>query len=123
MVVGKELRKIREAKSLSQGEVQRRSGLSRSYLSRVEGGHTAPSLAIVKKLANALEIEPDRLLCEKRNAPKRYGRTVITTAFPSTSEIAKAFGLSKKRVDRISRLVESVRRANGKIHRSVHVAT
>jgi DNA-binding Xre family transcriptional regulator len=118
MQIGKQLRKIREAKGLSQGDIETRSGLSRSYLSRVEGGYTAPSLATLEKLAKALEIEPHQLLFEERPSPKKFGRTVITTPFPSTSEIARVFGLSKKRVDRISRLVESVQLGNGRLRRT-----
>jgi transcriptional regulator with XRE-family HTH domain len=62
MDIGKRLRQLREAKGLSQSDIGRRSGLLRSYISRVEGGHTAPSLATLEKLAKALEIEPYQLL-------------------------------------------------------------
>lgn len=60
--VGKKIRALREAKGLSQGDVERRSGLLRSYISRVEGGYTAPSLATLNKFAKALDVEPYQLL-------------------------------------------------------------
>jgi len=118
MDVGKRLRKIREAKGLSQTDIEKRSGLLRSYVSRVESGYTAPSLATLEKLAKALEVEPHQLLFRERNSAKKFGPTRITTPFPSTSEIARVFGLSKKRVDRISRLVESVQLNNREVRRT-----
>ena len=62
MEIGKRIRTLREAKGLSQGEIEKRSGLLRSYISRVEGGYTAPSLATLDKFAKALEVEPYQLL-------------------------------------------------------------
>lgn len=62
MDVGATIRFLREAKGLSQGELERRSGLLRSYISRVEGGHTVPSLPSIEKFAKALSVEPYQLL-------------------------------------------------------------
>jgi transcriptional regulator with XRE-family HTH domain len=64
MDIGKRLRVMREAKGLSQGDIERRSGLLRSYISRVEGGYTAPSLLTLEKFAKALGVEPYQLLFE-----------------------------------------------------------
>jgi transcriptional regulator with XRE-family HTH domain len=44
MIVGPQLRELREAKALSQGDIEHHSGLIRCYTSRVENGHTVPSL-------------------------------------------------------------------------------
>lgn len=60
--IGAIIRTLREARALSQGDVERRSGLLRSYISRVEGGGTTPSLATIEKLAKVLEVEPYQLL-------------------------------------------------------------
>ena len=43
MIIGDRLREMREAKKLSQGDVEKRTGLLRCYLSRVENGHTTPA--------------------------------------------------------------------------------
>lgn len=69
MHIGKRLRQLREAKRLSQGDIERRSGLLRSYISRVEGGYTAPSLSTLEKFAKALEIEPYQVLFEGEGHP------------------------------------------------------
>ena len=43
MVVGERLKDLREQKKWSQGEIEKRTGLLRCYISRVENGHTIPS--------------------------------------------------------------------------------
>jgi transcriptional regulator with XRE-family HTH domain len=69
MDIGKRLRELREAKGLSQGDIERRAGLLRSYISRVEGGYTAPSLATLERFAKALEVEPYQLLFPGEGRP------------------------------------------------------
>jgi DNA-binding Xre family transcriptional regulator len=115
MDIGKRIRTLREAKGLSQTDIEKRSGLLRSYVSRLEGGYTAPSLATLEKLAKALDVEPSQLLFKEQKPPKNSGPTRITTPFPSTARIAEVFGMSKERVNRISRIVESIQKPNGKL--------
>ena len=62
MEVGKQIRAIREAKGLSQGDIEKSSGLLRSYISRVEGGYTAPSLGTLERFAKALGVQPYQLM-------------------------------------------------------------
>src|SRR2546425_12841322 len=73
MDIGKRLRIIRESKDLSQGDIERRSGLVRSYISRAEGGHTGPSLTTLEKVARALRVEPYQLLFHNSGLPKAAG--------------------------------------------------
>jgi len=56
MIIGERLRSLREAKKLSQGDIEKRTGLLRSSISRVENGHTVPAVETLEKLARALEI-------------------------------------------------------------------
>src|SRR2546422_1117271 len=65
MDIGKRIRQLREVKGLSQGDIERRSGLLRSYISRVEGGYTTPSLATLDKFAKALEVQTYQLLFQR----------------------------------------------------------
>lgn len=64
MIISKRLRSIREAKNFSQGEIEKRTGLKRAYISRVENGHTVPSLATLEKWAAALEVSLYQLFYE-----------------------------------------------------------
>jgi transcriptional regulator with XRE-family HTH domain len=56
MIIGERLRAVREAKNLSQGDIQERTGLKRCYISRVENCHTIPAVETLEKLARALEL-------------------------------------------------------------------
>ena len=60
MLIADRIRAIREAKKLSQGDIEKRSGLKRAYISRVENGHTVPSVETLEKLTRALEVPPCR---------------------------------------------------------------
>jgi transcriptional regulator with XRE-family HTH domain len=56
MVIGDKIRELREARSFSQGEIERRTGLFSCYTSRVENGHTVPTIETLEKYAHALEV-------------------------------------------------------------------
>ncbi len=56
MKIGTTIRGYRLQKGLSQGDVEKRTGLLRCYLSRVENGHTVPSLDTLAKIAQALDL-------------------------------------------------------------------
>jgi transcriptional regulator with XRE-family HTH domain len=69
MIIGERLREIRESKNLSQGDIEKRTGLLRCYLSRVENGHTVPSIATLEKIARALEMHLYQVLYEGDDLP------------------------------------------------------
>src|SRR2546429_4616971 len=56
MIIGDRLRSLRAEKKLSQGDMKKRTGLFGSYVSRVENGHTVPSIETLEKMARALEV-------------------------------------------------------------------
>jgi transcriptional regulator with XRE-family HTH domain len=56
MIIGDRLRVLREKKQISQGEIEKRTGLLRCYVSRVENGHTVPAVETLEKFARALEV-------------------------------------------------------------------
>jgi transcriptional regulator with XRE-family HTH domain len=61
MLIGNRLKELRESKQLSQGDIEKRTGLLRCYISRVENGHTVPAVETLEKMARALEIPMYRL--------------------------------------------------------------
>src|SRR5712672_3047966 len=61
MVIGNRLKELRESKNLSQGDIEKRSGLLRCYISRVENGHTVPAIETLEKMARSLEVPMYRL--------------------------------------------------------------
>src|SRR3989475_12105657 len=70
MIIGDRLRVLREEKKLSQGDVEKRTGLLRCYISRVENGHTVPAIETLEKLARALEVPLYQLFYEGEEPPK-----------------------------------------------------
>ena len=77
MVIGEHLRVLRRQKQFSQGEIEKCTGLPRSYISRVENGHTVPAVETLEKFARALEVPLYQLFYEGErpaglsNLPKR----------------------------------------------------
>jgi len=70
MVIGERLKRLREQKKMSQGDVEKRTGLLRCYISRVENGHTVPSVETLEKMARALEIPTYRIFTDDAHAVK-----------------------------------------------------
>ena len=92
MVIGDRLRAVREEKELSQGDIEKRTGLLRCYLSRVENGHTVPGIETLEKIARALEVPLYQLFYDGEelpppNLPKR--RTSADTAWGSSRKDAR----------------------------------
>lgn len=110
MLIGERIRKLREAKGLSQGEFEQRTGLLRSYISRVENGHTVPSLDTLEKVAAALEIPLYRLFYEGDKAPPlpvaTLGQTVEDLALDDEED-------REKRFKRIRQFLAKKSRASG----------
>ncbi len=64
------LRTLREQKNLSQGDIEKRSGLLRCYISRVENGHTVPAVETLEKMARAMEVPLYQLFHDGEEPPK-----------------------------------------------------
>ena len=70
MVIGDRLRALREQKNFSQGDIEEKTGLLRCYVSRVENGHTVPSVETLEKFARALEAPIYQLYYDGEEPPK-----------------------------------------------------
>jgi len=69
MIIGDRLKTLRNAKKLSQGEIEKRTGLLRCYISRVENGHTVPSIETLEKMARGLQVPIYQLFYEEDEPP------------------------------------------------------
>jgi transcriptional regulator with XRE-family HTH domain len=69
MIIGERLRALREEKKLSQGDIQKRTGLVRPYISRVENGHTIPSIETLEKMARGLGVPMYQLFYDGEEPP------------------------------------------------------
>ncbi len=70
MMVADRLRALREEKKLSQGDIEKRTGLLRCYISRIENGHTVPAIETLEKMARALEVPLYQLFYDGEEPPK-----------------------------------------------------
>jgi transcriptional regulator with XRE-family HTH domain len=87
--IGERLRALREEKKLSQGDVEERTGLLRSYISRAENGHTVPAVETLEKFARALEVPMYQLFYDGEEPPKPKD-------LPRRKAESKRFGASGK---------------------------
>jgi transcriptional regulator with XRE-family HTH domain len=104
MIIADRLRELREAKQLSQGDIEKRTGLLRCYVSRVENGHTVPAIETLEKMARALEVPLYQLFYDGEEPPK------LPNLFHGKSSAEIAWGSSGKD----ARLLSKLRRALGK---------
>jgi transcriptional regulator with XRE-family HTH domain len=104
MIIGDRLRALREDKKLSQGDIEKRTGLLRCYISRVENGHTVPAIETLEKMARALEIPLYQLFYDGDEPPQ------VPNLLKRTSSDENAWGSSGKD----ARFLGKLRRALGK---------
>jgi transcriptional regulator with XRE-family HTH domain len=70
VIIGDRLRAMREEKHFSQGDIEKKTGLLRCYISRVENGHTVPAIETLEKMARALEVPMYQLFYDGEEPPK-----------------------------------------------------
>jgi len=94
--IGDRLRDLREHKKLSQGDIEKRTGLLRCYISRVENGHTVPAIETLEKLARALEVPLYQLFYDGEDPPKlpnlAKGKSSDDAAWGSSGKDARFLG-------------------------------
>jgi transcriptional regulator with XRE-family HTH domain len=73
LVIGDRLKSLRESQDLSQGDIEKRTGLLRCYISRVENGHTVPAVSTLEKMARALDVPMYRLFHDGQAAASVRG--------------------------------------------------
>jgi transcriptional regulator with XRE-family HTH domain len=104
MIIGERLRALREEKKLSQGDIEKRTGLLRCYISRVENGHTVPAIETLEKMARAFEVPFYQLFYEGEKPPE------LPNLLKRRSSDEDAWGSTGKD----ARYLEKLRRALGK---------
>ena len=87
MVIGNRLKTLREAKNFSQGDIEKKTGLLRCYVSRVENGHTVPAVETLEKFARALELPLYHLMFDGNEPP----------ALPKPASTSKSQSLESSR--------------------------
>jgi len=106
MIIGDRLRDMREEKKLSQGDIEKRTGLLRCYISRVENGHTVPAIETLEKMARALEVPLYQLFYEGEEPPK------VPSLLKGNSAREEAWGSSGQDARFLSKLRRHLGKAN-----------
>ena len=112
MVLSERLRSLREEKNLSQGDIEKRTGLLRFYLSRVENGHTTPSIQTLEKLARALEIPLYQIFYEG-NEPPALPRSLKRKA--GSRDAWGSSGKDARTLDAFRRLLKRMKQADREV--------
>jgi transcriptional regulator with XRE-family HTH domain len=106
MIIGNRLREMREAKKLSQGDMEKRTGLLRCYISRVENGHTVPAIETLEKIARAFEVPLYQFFYDGEGPP------VLPSVFKQESSDEGVWGGSGKDARYLNKLRRMLAKAN-----------
>jgi transcriptional regulator with XRE-family HTH domain len=102
MEIADRLKALRELKNLSQGDIENRTGLLRCYISRVENGHTVPSIETLEKMARALEVPMYQLFYDGSKKPPAMRPLNVAPGWGSTGQDARTLGRFRRLLRRAS---------------------
>jgi transcriptional regulator with XRE-family HTH domain len=108
LIIADRLKAIREEKNMSQGDIEKKTGLLRCYISRVENGHTVPAIETLEKLARAMEIPMYQLFYDGEKPPTERLRLNAEDGFGSS-------GADARTLVRFSRLLGRTKPADQKL--------
>jgi transcriptional regulator with XRE-family HTH domain len=106
MIIGDRFRALREEKKLSRGDIEKRTGLLRCYISRVENGHTVPAIETLEKMPRALEIPVYQLLYDGEEPP------VLPNLLKRKSSDKDSWGSSGKDARYLGKLRQALAKSN-----------
>jgi transcriptional regulator with XRE-family HTH domain len=98
VLLSERLRELREEKNLSQGDIEKRTGLLRCYISRVENGHTVPEIGTLEKFARAFKVPLYQLFYDWENP----SQLPSTSTGKGTDDLA--WGASRKQAVYLKKL-------------------
>jgi transcriptional regulator with XRE-family HTH domain len=103
MVIAERLKALREHKGMSQGDIEKRTGLVRVYISRVENGHTVPSIETLEKFARALEVPMYALFYDGEKPPASEHPKIGGDGWGSSGRDARTLGRFRRLLRRTSK--------------------
>src|ERR1700723_301168 len=104
MVISERLKTLREQKNMSQADIEKRTGLLRGYISRIENGHTVPAIETLEKMARALEVPIYALFYNGEKPPADLPKPNETTAgWGSFGRDARTLGKFRRLLSQIDK--------------------
>ncbi|HXN27050.1 MAG TPA: helix-turn-helix transcriptional regulator [Candidatus Acidoferrales bacterium] len=105
MLIGEKLKALRTQKNMSQRDIEKRTGLFRCYISRVENGHTVPAIETLEKMARAMEVPLYQIFYDGEKPPAPELPKISGSGWGSSGRDARTLG-------RFRRLLERTREAD-----------
>jgi transcriptional regulator with XRE-family HTH domain len=106
MIIGERLRLLRKERNLSQGDIEKRTGLLRCYISRVENGHTIPAVETLEKITRALSMRLYQVLYDGDSPPLSRVKSLNDCEWGSSGQSARYF---RKLTECLSRMSDADR--------------
>src|SRR6202789_766892 len=100
MIIGERIRLLRETKKLSQGDIEKRTGLLRCYISRVENGHTVPAIETLEKMARAMEVPLYQIFYDGEKPPAPELPKISGSGWGSSGRDARTLGRFRRLLGR-----------------------
>src|SRR5580658_5500029 len=101
MVIADRLKALREQKNMSQGDIEKRTGLLRCYISRVENGHIVPAIDTLERMAQALEVPMYALFYDGDKPPKQeFPTTGVAMGWGSSGRDARTLHRFRRLISR-----------------------
>jgi transcriptional regulator with XRE-family HTH domain len=105
MLIAERLKALREQKNMSQGDIEKRTGLLRCYISRVENGHTVPAIETLEKMARAMEVPIYALFYDGEEPPAALPKITKTNSaeWGSSGRDARMLGNFRRLISRMDK--------------------
>ncbi len=104
MFIAERLKTLREHRNMSQGDIEKRTGLLRCYISRVENGHTVPAIETLEKMARAMEVPIYALFYDGEEPPAALPKLKThTTEWGSSGRDARMLGNFRRLMSRMGK--------------------
>jgi len=103
MVIAERLKSLREQKKMSQGDIEKRTGLLRCYISRAENGHSVPAIATLEKIARALGVPLYQLFYDGEEPPAPELPKISGGGWGSSGRDARTLRRFRRLLRRISK--------------------
>jgi transcriptional regulator with XRE-family HTH domain len=87
--LGKNVKQLREARGLTQQQIAKLAGVPRATWANLESGDANPTLGVLHRAAQALQVSIEELISSPRAACRLYEKGTLPTRAPGQAEVRK----------------------------------
>src|ERR1700683_1735325 len=100
MLIGEKLKALRTQKNMAQRDIEKRTGLFRCYISRVENGHTVPAIETLEKMARAMEVPLYQIFYDGEKPPESIPKPIGNKGWGSSGRDARTLDKFRRLMSR-----------------------